>query len=108
MTFFKNSNARPRRGSWAITALLVLSLGGLMTLPSGYVIERPGQVFNVMGQLDEKPVISATDVKTYKSETRLDITTVSLLGNRDSTPGWLQVLAAWMDPDQVVLPLDEV
>lgn len=108
MTFFKNSNPRPKRGSWAITALLVLSLGGLMTLPSGYVIERPGQVFNVMGELDEKPVISANDVKTYKSETRFDITTVSLLGNRDSTPGWLQVLAAWMDPDQVVLPLDQV
>lgn len=108
MTFFTNSNPRPKRGSWAITALLVLSLVGLMTLPSGYVIERPGQVFNVMGELDEKPVISATDVKTFKSETRLDITTVSLLGNRDSTPGWLQVLAAWMDPDQVVLPLDQV
>jgi PDZ domain-containing protein len=108
MTFFKTSNPRPRRGSWAITALLVLSLGGLLTLPSGYVIERPGQVFNVMGEIDEKPVISATDVKTYESETRLDITTVSLLGNRDSTPGWLQVLAAWIDPDQVVLPLDEV
>ncbi len=108
MTFFKNSNPRPKRGSWAITALLVLSLAGLMTLPSGYVIERPGQVFNVMGELDEKPVISATDVETYESETRLDITTVSLLGNRDSTPGWLQILAAWVDPDQVVLPLDEV
>ena len=108
MTFFKNSNTRPRRGSWAITALLVLSLAGLMTLPSGYVIERPGQVFNVMGEIDEKPVISASDVKTYKSETRLDITTVSLLGNRDSTPGWLQVMAAWMDPDQIVLPLDQV
>jgi PDZ domain-containing protein len=108
MTFFKNSNPRPKRGSWAITALLVLSLGGLMTLPSGYVIERPGQVFNVMGEIDSKPVISATDVKTFESETRLDITTVSLLGNRDSTPGWLQVLAAWIDPDQVVLPLDEV
>jgi PDZ domain-containing protein len=108
MTFFKNSNPRPKVGSWAITALLVLSLGGLMALPSGYVIERPGQVFNVMGELDDKPVISATDVDTYKSETRLDITTVSLLGNRDSTPGWLQILGAWLDPDQVVLPLDEV
>lgn len=108
MTFFKNSNPRQRRGSWAISALLVLSLASLMTLPSGYVIERPGQVFNVMGELDEKPVISAKNVKTYQSETRLDITTVSLLGNRDSTPGWLQVLAAWIDPEQVVLPLDEV
>jgi PDZ domain-containing protein len=108
MTFFKNSNPRPKVGSWAITALLVLSLGGLMALPSGYVIERPGQVFNVMGELDDKPVISATDVDTYQSETRFDITTVSLLGNRDSTPGWLQILGAWLDPDQVVLPLDEV
>lgn len=108
MTFFRNSSPRPKRGSWAITALLVLSLAGLMTLPSGYVIERPGQVFNVMGEIDEKPVISAADVKTYESETRMDITTVSLLGNRDSTPGWLQILAAWLDPDQVVLPLDEV
>jgi PDZ domain-containing protein len=79
-----------------------------MVLPSGYVIERPGQVFNVMGDLDEKPVISAKDMKTYESETRLDITTVSLLGNRESTPGWLQVLAAWLDPNQAVLPLDEV
>ncbi len=108
MTFFTNSSPRQRRGSWAITALLVLSLAGLMTLPSGYVIERPGQVFNVMGDIDEKPVISAKDIKTFESKTRLDITTVSLLGNRDSTPGWLQVLAAWIDPEQVVLPLDEV
>ncbi len=108
MTFFKTSNPRLKRGSWAITALLVLSLGGLMTLPSGYVIERPGQVFNVMGEIDDKPVISASDVKTYESKTRFDITTVSLLGNRDSTPGWLQVLSAWIDPAQIVLPLDEV
>lgn len=108
MTFFKTSNPRVKRGSWAITALLVLSLGGLMALPSGYVIERPGQVFNVMGEIDDKPVISASDVKTFESETRFDITTVSLLGNRDSTPGWLQVLSAWIDPTQIVLPLDEV
>lgn len=108
MTFFKTSNPRLKPGSWAITALLVLSLGGLMALPSGYVIERPGQVFNVMGEIDDKPVISASDVKTFESKTRFDITTVSLLGNRDSTPGWLQVLSAWIDPAQIVLPLDEV
>jgi len=108
MTFFKTSNPRLKPGSWAITALLVLSLGGLMALPSGYVIERPGQVFNVMGEIDDKPVISASDVNTFESKTRFDITTVSLLGNRDSTPGWLQVLSAWIDPAQIVLPLDEV
>lgn len=79
-----------------------------MTLPSGYVIERPGQVFNVMGEINGQKVISAADVPTYESSTQLDITTVSLLGNRESNPGWLQVLWAWLDPHQVVLPLDQV
>jgi PDZ domain-containing protein len=65
MTFFKDKSIRPKRGSWAITALLLLSLGGLMALPSGYVIERPGQVFNVMGDIEDKPVISAVQAQTF-------------------------------------------
>ena len=108
MTFFNGGGPRRKLGGWAITAMLMLSIGSLMLLPSGYVIERPGQVFNVMGELDGQQVISAVDVDTYESETQLDITTVSLLGNRESNPGWLQVLWAWLDPEQVVLPLDQV
>ena len=108
MTFFNGQSSKRTRGGWAITALLALSIGSLVMLPSGYVIERPGQVFNVMGEIDGNQVISSSDVETYESETRFDITTVSLLGNRESNPGWLQVLWAWFDPSQVVLPLDEV
>lgn len=92
----------------AITALLLLSIGSLLMLPSGYVIERPGQVFNVMGEIDGQQVIVASGVESFESETQLDITTVSLLGNRESNPGWLQVLWAWIDPEQVVLPIDQV
>lgn len=108
MTFFNGNNPKRRRTSFAITTLLVFSIGSLMLLPSGYVIERPGAVFNVMGEIDSEPVISSTDTEIFESETRLDITTVSLLGNRESNPGWFQVLVAWLDPNQVVLPLDEV
>ena len=108
MTFFNGNNPRRRRTSFAITTLLLFSIGSLMLLPSGYVIERPGAVFNVMGEIDSEPVISSTDTEIFESETRLDITTVSLLGNRESNPGWFQVLVAWLDPNQVVLPLDEV
>lgn len=108
MTFFKGGGPRRKAGSWAVTALLLLSVGSVMMLPSGYVIERPGQVFNVMGEIDDQQVISADGVDTFESDTQLDITTVSLLGNRESNPGWLQVLWAWIDPEQVVLPIDQV
>ena len=108
MTFFTGNTARKLGGKWAIFGLLAISLVGLTFLPSGYVIERPGAVFNVMGQVDGEPVISSSDSKIYESQTALDITTVSLLGNREYNPNWVQVLFAWLDPEQVVLPLDQI
>jgi PDZ domain-containing protein len=77
-------------------------------LPTGFVIERPGGVFNVMGTVSGEPVISSTDLEVFESESRFDVTTISLLGNRDSTPSWVQVLIAWADPQQNVLPVSEV
>ena len=88
--------------------MFLIALGGVFLMPTGYVIERPGQVFNVMGEINEKPVISSSDLEVFPSESRFDITTVSLLGNRESTPNWVQVVFAWADPEQIVLPLDEV
>jgi Lon-like protease len=83
-------------------------MGSLATLPSGYVIQRPGQVFNVMSDVSGTAVISSPDLDSFESDSRFDVTTVSLLGNRESNPNWIQVLFAWADPNQVVLPLDEV
>ena len=108
MTFFSGNNSRKPGGKWAIFGLLAASLVGLTFLPSGYVIERPGAVFNVMGEIDGNPVISSPNTEIYPTETELDITTVSLLGNREFNPNWVQVLIAWLDPDQIVLPLDQV
>ena len=88
--------------------MAVITLGSMAALPTGYVIERPGQVFNVMGEISGQKVISSDDVAVYESDSRFDITTVSLLGNRESTPSWVQILWAWADPEQIVLPLDEV
>lgn len=110
MTFFNGNHGRSRRSlaGWATLSLFVIALGGVLILPTGYVIERPGQVFDVMSEVGEKPVISSPDLEVYPSESRFDITTISLLGNRESTPSWVQVLWAWADPAQIVLPLDEV
>jgi Lon-like protease len=109
MTLF-NPAAKPSRkvGGWAFFSLFLLTVVSLVALPTGYVIERPGQSFNVMGSVAGTPVISSDSVGTYESESRLDVTTVSVVGNRDATPGWLEVIAAWLDPNQIVLPIDEV
>jgi PDZ domain-containing protein len=108
MSYFNSERPKPRFSRWGIISLFVLALAGLSFLPSGYVIERPGAVFNVMGEIDGKDIISSVDLESYPSESRFDITTVSLLGNREANPNWVQVLAAWADPDQLVLPIDEV
>ncbi len=108
MTFFSSSRPGRKAASWGITSLLLLSLISLLALPSGYVIQRPGKVFNVMAEIDGKPVISSQDVDTFPSESRFDVTTVSLLGNRESNPNWIQILLAWADPNQDVLPVDQV
>ena len=110
MSFFNGNKVRSRRSltGWATFSLFMIALGGVLVLPTGYVIERPGQLFDVMGEVGDKPVISSEDVTVYPSESRFDVTTISLLGNRESTPSWIQVLFAWIDPNQIVLPLDEV
>lgn len=91
-----------------LLGLLLLTFGSLALLPTGYVIERPGQVFNVMGSVSGKQVISSEDLEVYPSDSRFDVTTVSLVGNRESTPSWVQVLIAWIDSEQNVLPVSEV
>ena len=108
MTLFSSSRPGRKAASWGVTSLLLVSLISLIALPSGYVIQRPGKVFNVMAEIDGNAVISSKDVDTFPSESRFDVTTVSLLGNRESNPNWMQILMAWADPNQDVLPVDQV
>lgn len=108
MTFFSTRPRRKGNARYVIFGLSLITFSSLALLPTGYVIEKPGQVFDVMGQVSGEPVISSPDLPTYPSDSRFDVTTVSLLGNPASTPSWLQVLFAWLDSEQKVLPLDEV
>ena len=108
MTFFEASPKRKNPAGWIFLATFIIAAGAGVMLPSGYVIERPGSSFNVNGEIDGTPVISVTEVESFESETRLDVLTVSVLGNQDSTPGWLEIFFAWIDPQQLVIPVDEV
>ena len=105
----------PRRtvaGVWALVVALVALLA-LTFLPTGYVIQQPGPVYNTIGSSvdsdgEDVPLISVDGAETYETGGALDLTTVQVVGNRDRTPSWFELALAWLDSSRAVLPLDAV
>ncbi|MGO4487786.1 YlbL family protein [Microbacterium sp. 2RAF4] len=99
-------------GVWAlIVALLALVL--LTFLPSPYVIQRPGPVYDTLGTAkgadgEQVPLISVEGAETFETAGTLDLTTVQVVGNRERTPSWFELALAWMDSSKAVVPLDSV
>jgi PDZ domain-containing protein len=87
-------------------ALFMGCLLALVFVPTPYVIEQPGPVFNVLGKSDGKDVITIDQVDSYPTTGRLDVLTVSVRGNREHSPSWLELGMAWLDPAQAIVPMD--
>ena len=111
MTLFQSDGQAPKRRGTGLVLLLsavVIGLLGLSLLPTPYVIERPGPVVDVLGSQDGTKVISATGAETYPTSGKLNLLTVSVVGNREQTPTWLELFTAWIDPAQAITPIDQV
>lgn len=113
MTLFQDGSEptkSPRRhtGLVLLSAAILLGTLAMLIFPAPYVIERPGPAFNVLGKQDGKSVITLAGTPSYPTSGELDLLTVSLVGNREQTPTWPEIIAAWLDPAQTVTPLDEV
>jgi len=101
-----------RVGVWALAVALVALLA-LTLLPTSFVIQRPGPVFNTLGTTTdssgaEVPLISVDGAETYPTSGALDLLTVQVVGNRERTPSWFELAMAWFDPAKAVIPIDEV
>jgi PDZ domain-containing protein len=72
------------------------------------VIEKPGPVFDVLGKNEGQNVITIDGASSYPTTGRLDVLTVSVAGNRENTPSWLELGWAWLDPSQAIVPLDVI
>lgn len=99
-------------GVWALVVALV-ALVVLTFLPSPYVIQRPGPVYDTLGTAkdkegDEVPLIKVEGAETFETAGTLDLTTVQVVGNRERTPSWFELALAWMDSSRAVVPLDSV
>jgi PDZ domain-containing protein len=103
---------RGRRIGWIIVIVVIVAAIVVGLVPTSYVIEQPGPVYNTIGHtvVDDKtvPVLSVSGHPTYPTSGALDMLTVNLDGAPGQTPNWAQVVAAWFDPSQAVIPIDEV
>ena len=99
-------------GVWALAVALVVLLVNTF-LPTSYVIQRPGPVYNTLGSAAsadgvEVPLISVEGAETFPTEGALDLLTVQVVGNRERTPSWFELATAWFDPSRAVVPIDTV
>lgn len=99
-------------GLWALV-VAVLALFALTLIPTSFVIQRPGPVYNTLGTAAaadgaQVPLIHVDGASTYPADGSLDLLTVQVSGNRQHTPSWFELTRAWLDPAQAVVPIDEI
>lgn len=107
-----------RRSTGTVVGLSALSVSlialvGLTFVPTQYVIQRPGPVFDTLGTAinadgDKVPLIEIDGAKSYPTGGTLDLTTVQVVGNRQRTPTWFELALTWFDPTRAVVPIDTV
>jgi Lon-like protease len=102
-------------GSLVGWILLIGAVAGtvvLGTLPAPYVKEKPGPVYDTIGEIEiegtSTQVIEITGEQTYPVEGDLDMLTVVLEGTRQNPLSWIDVAIAWFDPTRAILPVDVV
>ena len=107
-----------RRSNGTVTGVVALSVSlialvALTFVPTPYVIQRPGPVYDTLGTArsadgEKVPLIEVEGAETYPTAGTLDLTTVQVVGNRERTPTWFELAMAWTDPTRAVVPIDTV
>lgn len=79
-------------------------LGVAFLLPVPYIKLSPGPTFNVIGEVDGKPVITISGAQTYPTSGDLDMTTVLELGGPRGGLTFVDAVASWFNPNNAVVP----
>ncbi|MEE1619253.1 YlbL family protein [Brachybacterium sp. J153] len=102
--------AQLARPGWAIGSLLLLCamIVGASVIPVPYVVERPGPAVDVLGEYEEEQILVISGAETHPTEGELMMTTVSVDGGPGYTVTPVEVIRAWFDRSQAVLPRESV
>lgn len=103
---------RHRRGrvvGLIVSAVAILGVVTVGFIPSPYLIEQPGPVFNTLGtqqyQGADRQLVDIPGQRTYPTSGALDMLTVSISGDPDNPPSWASIVQAWLDPSKAVVPI---
>ncbi|WP_144764438.1 PDZ domain-containing protein [Curtobacterium sp. 9128] len=120
MTLFapapRRRRSRSRRVGWAFVIGAVVLAIVATALPSPYVIELPGPVFNTIGTQQQGTGKDAKDVEliqvdgheTYPTSGALDMLTVSVQGTATQRPPWTSVIRALFTKSEAVVPASAI
>jgi PDZ domain-containing protein len=107
--------ARTSRRRLVVQGLVIVVLLALVAVgvsPAPYVVERPGPVYDTLGDTkvdgEKVPVIEVEGAPSYPTDGRLDLLTVYLDGSREHPLTWFEVVGAWLNPNRALLPVDAV
>ena len=104
--------SRRERIGWASIMIAVVIAVVFAILPSPYVIEQPGPVYDTLGvaehEGEEVPLIEIPDEEIFPTDGELNLLTVTVLGRPGQTPNWLEVLGAWFDPTRSAVPVEAI
>ncbi|MDH6180435.1 PDZ domain-containing protein [Microbacteriaceae bacterium SG_E_30_P1] len=108
--------APSRRGrgwlGWGLLGFALAALIIIAMLPAPYVIERPGPVFDTLGDVEidgeDVPMIQIPVEETYPTQGSLDMLTVNVSGSPSRPPSWFDIATAYVDPSKAILPMDLV
>ena len=87
---------------------VLLAIAVFAISPSPYVIESPGPVFNALGSLGDKQIVTVVGAKTYATDGQFDVLTVASRGTPEEKPTWFEVGLSMLNTDVMIIPMDEI
>jgi len=76
--------------------------------PVPYVLERPGPLFNTLGEVDGTQLVAISGTKTYPTRGELNMTTVSVYGGPEQGIDLIQAIGGWFSPKINVVPREVI
>lgn len=97
----------------AALAVALVALAAMTFLPTAYVIQQPGPVYNTLGSVmdadgNEVPLIEVSGAETYPTAGALDLLTVRIAGTPERRPTWFELAMAWFDPSKAIVPFEAI
>ncbi len=107
----RRSRFAPRRVNLrSVSAVATCALlAGAFVLPSSYVKEGPGPLFDVLGTYQDKDVIEISGAPSYKTFGKMNMTTVSVSGGPYTELSGAEAFYGWLAFDgnrSLVVPTD--